>query len=123
MNIFRRLLSRKRAKSVHPKRQYHESTIGLEEWHKDPSLVSLAQTVLSDPRTAQMLAVLRAESPANYGLAPLGVSLEDRAAFQARTEGYHLALNNFEALGKLTVVMPESEPTYEEPETPAEPEE
>lgn len=118
MKFFKRLFG---AKPIsRPKRKYHESTIGLEDWQKDESLVSLAADVLADPRTAQMLSVLRAESPANYGLAPLGVSFEDRAAFQARTEGYHLALNNFEALGKLTVVSTESEPTFEPPETDTE---
>lgn len=114
MKFFKRLFGAKPARQ--PKRKYHESTIGLEDWQKDESLVSLAADVLSDPRTAQMLSVLRAESPANYGLPPLGISVEDRAAFQARTEGYHLCLNNFEALGKLTVVPTESEPTFEAPE-------
>ena len=121
MNFFKRLFANKRAKSVHlipprPKRHYLESTIGLEDWQKDESLVSMAASLLADPRTAQMLSVLRAESPANYGLSTLGVTFEDRAAFQARTEGYHLCLNNFEALGKLIAVLPESEPTFEPPE-------
>lgn len=119
-NFFKRLFAAKPAPALkqpsRPKRQYHESTIGLEDWQKDESLVSLAADVLADPRTAQMLSVLRAESPANYGLPPLGVSFEDRASFQARIEGYHLCLNNFEALGKLSVVPTESEPTFEAPE-------
>lgn len=116
MNFFKRLFDKPAPATPRPKRQYHESTIGLSDWQADPTLVSLAADVLADPRTAQMLAALRAESPANYGLAALGVSMEDRAAWQARTQGYLLCLNNFEALGKLTVVSTESEPTFEPPE-------
>jgi len=48
---------------------------------------------------SSMLDVLYVESPSGYQLAALGIRAEDRAALQAKTEGYHMCLDFLEAMG------------------------
>ena len=88
----------------------------IEDWQANDNLVSKAAAVVSLPDFKLMLSVLRTESPSNYGLPQLGVSAEDRAAWQARTEGYHACLNNIEALAELKRQRTYIEPTYENTE-------
>jgi hypothetical protein len=79
-------------------------------------LVSGLLTMSKMPIFKTMLDVLRTESPVNLGLPKLGVQPTDRIVHQAQVEGYHLCLNNIEAM---TTKGPESqtvEATFEDPE-------
>lgn len=101
--------------TVASKRILNPMELRLEDWQINESLVTKAAAVLKSDKMKLMLAVLRTESPSNYGLPELGVSAEDRAAYQSRTEGYHQCLNNLELLGELKKTRIRSEPTYEDP--------
>lgn len=72
----------------------------LTDWQSDPNLTSLGLKLLSTPDFQLVLALLRNESPAHYTPPQLGTSSEDRAAHQARTEGYELCLSNLEAIAQ-----------------------
>lgn len=84
----------------------------LSEWRGDKGLVASAGSVLVDPRLRMMLDVLMNECPAAYSLA-VGTPLESRALYQAKTEGYMMAISNLEAMGKLSAVQDTIEPTFE----------
>lgn len=75
------------------------AAIRLDQWRHSPVLTTDARRVLDMPLTKAMLDVLYAESPSNYQLASLGIRAEDRAALQAKTEGYHMCLDFLESLG------------------------
>lgn len=99
---------------VRPSRQ-----LRLEEWQASEFLVSEGKRLLSDTAFQVALDVLRNESPVNYGLPDLGVQPTDRIAHQSKTEGYHLALNNIEALATFKVAQRHVEATFEPPEVEA----
>lgn len=93
------------------------AAIRLDQWRHSPVLTTDARRVLDMPITKAMLDVLYAESPSNYQLASLGIRAEDRAALQAKTEGYHMCLDFLESLG--VPVEDDREPlqaTFEPPE-------
>lgn len=90
----------------------------LTDWTVDESLVRQAAATLNTPIVQAMLAVLRTESPANYGL-PMGATHDDRIVHAAKAEGYGLALNNLEAMAKAQGKMVALESTFE-PEHPVE---
>lgn len=76
------------------------TSLRLEDWRKDPTLVKAAYDLEEKNPWVTMLAVLRNESPLNYAL-PLGANHEDRIAHAARAEGYQMAINNLEAMAVL----------------------
>ena len=78
----------------------------IHEWRADTRLVTEARRVNGDATFRMMMDVVANESPANIALA-LGTSTEDRAAQQARTEGFNMALDYLRLLA-----------TYEEPKQP-----
>lgn len=86
----------------------------LDEWQRSENLVTAATRVLSDPTMRVMLDVLRNESPVNFALPDQGVQATDRIAYQSKTEGYHLALNNLEAFAMLKTDAPLIEATFED---------
>ncbi len=92
--------------------------VRIDQWRRSPALVSNARRVLDIPVTRSMLDVLHAESPSNYQLASLGIRAEDRAALQAKTEGYHMCLDFLEALG---IAIEDDKPPLEATFEPAEP--
>lgn len=69
----------------------------LDEWRSSKEHVAIARKVLSDPSLRLMLDICRTEHPASQLL--LNAELSERAVQQARIEGYHMCLNNIEALG------------------------
>ena len=77
------------------------TSLRLSNWKSDPSLVRQAYDLQQTPLLSAMVAVLRNESPLNYGL-PLGANHDDRIAHACRAEGYQMALNNLEEMAKLT---------------------
>jgi hypothetical protein len=99
---------------IHPRTR---SSIRLDEWRRSPTLITAAQSILALKEMRSMLDVLYGESPANYQLAILGIRAEDRAALQAKTEGYHMCLDFLESLGMpIEDDKPPIEATFEPPE-------
>lgn len=97
-------------------RQVPSTELRLATWQQSPDLVTEGMRLLAD-RTMQLaIAVLRNESPSNLALPPLGVTSEDRAAHQAKTEGYQLCLNNLEALGRASDEPVTLEATFSDPD-------
>jgi len=84
----------------------------LHEWRADRALVSKGLQLINSPDFRLVLDVLRNEHPSNLML-PDGCSLDIRAVFQARGEGYTLALANLEALAKFEPVHEPLEATFE----------
>lgn len=71
------------------------------EWRTDKALVSMAMHVLADPNFRLMIDCLNNSSPAHW----VGeMTMEQRAAMQARTEGYQMALTDLKSLGTLKAI-------------------
>ncbi len=84
--------------------------VTLSEWRSEGTLVSGASRLLSEPHFRLMLDVLNTASPAGWVLN--NSSTEERAAQQARIEGYQMAITNLKSMGifqKSAVNMPEPE--------------
>lgn len=93
------------------------SAMRLDAWRRSPPLVTESRRILDIPAMRSMLDVLHGESPSNYQLASLGISQQDRAALQAKTEGYHMCLDFLEAMGvPIEEDKPPMEATFEPPE-------
>lgn len=93
------------------------SSLSLAEWQSSELLTAEGHRLLQDRSLRAALDMLRHESPVNYGLPELNVSATDRLVHQAKTEGYHLCLNNLEALGILKVADQPVEATFAPPES------
>jgi hypothetical protein len=87
----------------------------LEEFCNSPEMVAQANRCLRDPAFRQILDVLDREHPANIVL-PDTSHLETRAIWQARCEGYTMAIANIEAMGTLKKEKINLEATFEPPE-------
>ena len=92
------------------------SDLTLEQWRKSEGLVSSLLTLSKTPIFKTMLDVLRTESPVNLGLPKLGVQPTDRIVHQAQIEGYHLCLNNIEAMITKGQESQTVEATFEDPD-------
>jgi len=95
------------------------SDLTLEQWRKSESLISGLLTLSKTPIFKTMMDVLRNESPVNLGLPKLGVQPTDRIVHQAQVEGYHLCLNNIEAMVTKGLESQHIEATFLDPEQPA----
>lgn len=95
MNLFRR--PRKTTRHIAVVRS---TSLRLASWQRDPSLVRRAYELAQTELFTAMLAVLRNESPMNYGLA-VDATHDARIAHANQAAGYQLALNNLEALALL----------------------
>lgn len=95
--------------------QRQATKLRLSEWMADKALCSRADKILASPDVQLMVSVLHNEHPAFVVIDP-GTSLQDRAVYQARCEGYTLALANLEALARHQKIseLPESEFVLEE---------
>lgn len=71
----------------------------VSEWRGDKDLCSTARNVLMTPDLRLMLQVVLNEHPAFIALTH-GTPVEERAIWQARAEGYGLALANLQSLSK-----------------------
>lgn len=87
----------------------------MAEWRTSPDLVAVAVKALAEPSIRHMLDICRTEHLANY-LSTQPMSIEDRAIISARAEGYCIALNNFESLGRFEAKREPLEETFERPE-------
>lgn len=72
----------------------------LDEWRKDETLVAESIKLSKDQTFKAQVDVLRVEHPFRWRFAEIGVSPDDRAAHQARAEGYELCLAKLEAFSK-----------------------
>ncbi len=88
----------------------------LDEYRRSPELVNAALKVWNDPNFLLIWDVLKNESPVNQGFPVIGVQATDRVAHQSKIEGYHLALNNLEALKTLDEQSIPLEATFENPD-------
>lgn len=69
----------------------------LSEWRADKALCVRASKLMDDSTVQLMVSVLHNEHPAFVVIDPR-TPLDDRAIFQARCEGYTMALANLEAM-------------------------
>lgn len=76
------------------------TSLRLSTWQRDSSLVKQAYALGQSPLFVAMLAVLRNESPMNFGLSP-DASHDARIAHANQAAGYQLAINNLEAMASL----------------------
>lgn len=110
-------------------RDYHKSTnpnidfvqldplnLRLVDWRKNGALTTKAGMVLKQQTMRAMLQVLKNETPANYAMAIAGTRTEDRAALQARIEGFHIAINMLESMDKPLTKAEPLVATFEPPE-------
>lgn len=97
--------------------QRQATKLRLSEWMADKALCNKASKLLDNPDVQLMISVLHNEHPAFVVIDP-GTSLQDRAVYQARCEGYTLALANLEALARHQRMLeaPEAEFAPEEVE-------
>jgi len=96
--------------------QIEPLNLRLVDWRKNGALTTKAGMVLKQQTVRAMLQVLKNETPANLGLAIVGTRTEDRAALQARIEGFHLAINMLESMDKPIVTQEPIMATFEPPE-------
>jgi hypothetical protein len=75
------------------------TTLRVHEWRADRQLVSSAGKLFTNPDFRLMLQVVENDHPANVVL-PAEQSIEMRAIFQARAEGYTMCMANLRALAK-----------------------
>lgn len=75
----------------------------LAEWQKNELLVTGMMKISTEPVWRAMMQVMRNECPSELKLPQVGTLITDRAALQAQTEGYMMALNNLEAMGSVQI--------------------
>jgi hypothetical protein len=95
-----------------------QTQVTLEEWRTNPAMVKMARKFLDDPQFMMLVDVLRNAHFINYSLPVRGVVMEDRAAMQARGEGYTACINNMFAMGEMLKSSDELKETFESEETP-----
>lgn len=88
----------------------------LTEWRSSPDLTGQARRCLSDVHFRTMLDVLDREHPAGIVL-PDNASIEMRAVWQARCEGYTMAIANIESMAIYNKPEEALEATFEPPES------
>jgi hypothetical protein len=91
----------------------------VEEFQADKNLAHLAAKTLSDPMVRQMLDTLRASHPQNAMVVNVS-DAQARSIHLGRIEGYGMALNDFEALGKHKVPLEPLEAEFKDEEEKAE---
>lgn len=87
----------------------------LSEFRSDPALTKMAGGIINHPDFLLMVDVLRTEAPINLEQFP-GTDVTTRALWQARCEGYILALNNLEALAQFEQPKEHLTATFESPD-------
>jgi len=118
-NFFKRLLAEYNAAPHVPAIDFVQLdplNLRLVDWRKNGALVTKAGMVLKQQTLRAMLQVLKNETPANLGLAIVGTRPEDRAALQAKIEGFHLAINMLESMDKPITKQEPLVATFEAPE-------
>lgn len=83
----------------------------MDEWKSDPELCKQAAVALNNPIVRQLLDVLRTNHIGQWALSP-AATMEERAMFAAKAEGYGLALNDFESLAEYQEPVQQLEATF-----------
>jgi hypothetical protein len=91
----------------------HSINLTLSKWLKEESLIASAANILKHPDMRAMLDVLENEHPGRKGLA-ISVTADQRAAWQSKTEGYQLCLNNLMVMGEKPGKKVEPQETFAE---------
>lgn len=89
--------------------------ITLDKWRKDESMVVASMALAKHHTYVAQLGVLECEHP-RYLALKLDASVQERAALQARSEGYQMCLNNLQAMSTPLKVNRPVTSTFE-PET------
>lgn len=102
MNLFAKLFHKERQPVEPPiKVQLVSShTLTLTQWRKQEKLVADAMTLSRNPTFQMMLQVLQNEHPARNGFVSVGVSADDRAAHQAKIEGFEACINKIREMSQ-----------------------
>lgn len=117
MNIFAKILSRF-APPPEPSIKVQvvaSHTLTLAQWRKQEKLVVDARELLRSHTFQMMLQVLNNEHPARNGFASVGTRAEDRAAHQAKIEGYEACLNKIKELGQPWAISKPLVATFQPP--------
>lgn len=102
MNIFTSLF-RKPAPSPEPQIRVQvvsSHTLTLMQWRKQEKLVTDAMALARNSTFQMMLQVLHNDHPSRNGFASVGTSMEDRAAHEAKIEGYEACLNKIKEMSQ-----------------------
>lgn len=111
--FLKRLLARREVRIVVVRRDPCRLT--LAEWRSQTGMVKAAQLMLANADLRAMLDVLMNASPAHDVYAP-DLPADVRSVILARAEGYLLALNDLESLGRFQKPAEPLEETFEPPE-------
>lgn len=101
MSIFNKLFHKEQPPEPQIRVQVVSShTLTLTQWRKQEKLVADAMVLARNSTFQMMLAVLVNEHPSRHGFVSVGVSRDDRAAHQAKTEGYEACLNKIKEMSQ-----------------------
>lgn len=121
MNFFKRLI-RPIGSSSKPIEQppikvvlVSSSSLTLDQWRKDTRLVTSAKELARNEVFRMQVAVLENSHPRFLAFPATGSNQEDRAAMQAKCEGYQLCLNNLEAMSKPWTISKPLVSTFQNP--------
>ena len=92
------------------------SDLTMEQWRGEPALVGKAISIIGSDDFMLMMDLLEREHPGNSVLS-LDTPDYQRAIWQARCEGYTMALANLRALAIFRKPVEPLEATFEKPET------
>lgn len=89
----------------------------LSQWRGNDRLVAAAMQLERDTTYQMQLQVLKNVHPMLFHFADVNVRQEDRAAHQAKIEGYQLCLNNLASFSKKAVASQVPPVTFAPPES------
>lgn len=112
MNWIKKLFSKPKSDSLERFRS-EPLKLTLTEWQKNEQLVAAMMGIARLPVWRAMMQVMRSECPAELKLPQVGTAITDRAALQAQTEGYMMAINNLEAMCTVQDNQEEPAATFE----------
>lgn len=97
------------------------TSMRLSDWTASPDLVRAAQRLFASHEFQTILAILRNESPSNFGIS-LGSTHDDQIAHAYKATGYNLCVSTLESFATPRTERAPLEATFEpEPEHPLPP--
>lgn len=75
-------------------------TLTLAQWRKQEKLVTDAMALARNPTFQMMLQMLNNEHPSRNGFPSIGTSPDDRAAHQAKCEGFEACINKIKEMSQ-----------------------
>lgn len=112
MNWIKKLFSKPKPDSLERFRS-EPLKLTLTQWQENEQLVTAMMDIARQPVWRAMMQVMRTECPAELKLPQVGTAITDRAALQAQTEGYMMAINNLEAMSTVHEEQKEPLATFE----------